>query len=181
MSKDLHTLFKKHATALETHDTPLGHQQRFMEKLTKQKTSAPIKKRNWMWPLGIAASFLVIITVSSLFFNTPVKEKDLASVSPEMEQTQSFFVTTINKQLATLTSNKDPEVSELISETLDELEVLELHYSKLKKDLLESGDDSRVIAAMISNFQDRIALLEQVTQTIEEIKTLKKTTYETTI
>ena len=51
----------------------------------------------------------------------------------------------------------------------------------LKKDLVESGNDKRVIYAMITNFQNRIDLLQNVINTIEEIKTLKETENETTI
>ena len=39
--------------------------------------------------ISIAAVLAVIVTISGLFINTNVKAADLASVSPEMEQTQS--------------------------------------------------------------------------------------------
>ena len=48
----------------------------------------------------------------------------------------------------------------------------------LKEDLTISGDDSRVIYAMISNFQSRIEVLQNVLQKIEEIKQLKQITNE---
>ena len=63
---------------------------------------------------------------------------------------------------------------------MKQIETLENKYEQLKEDLSESGDDSRVIYAMISNFQNRIDLLQNVLQKIEEIKPLvddDKTTF----
>ena len=98
-----------------------------------------------------------------------------------MKQTQSFFTTTINEELATLKSLTDPEAKNLVEDALKQIEILEDEYNGLKKDLAESGNDKRVIYAMISNFQNRIDLLEQVIEKIEEIKNLKAYRNETTI
>lgn len=180
MSHDLETLFKTHKAAFDSEETPTGHQNRFMEKLNNQQNIVP-KKRYWLKSLAIAATFLILIAIGSMVYNTPTKTADLASVSTEMEQTQSFFTTTINQKLNELSAIKDPELTVLISETLEEITLLETQYNALKEDLLESGQDSRVIAAMISNFQDRITLLEHVLETIEEVKTLKNNTNEITL
>ncbi len=51
----------------------------------------------------------------------------------------------------------------------------------LKKDLVSSGNDKRVVYAMINNFQKRIDLLKQVIAKIEMIKKLNTETNETTI
>ena len=51
-------------------------------------------------------------------------------------------------------------------------------YEKLKLDLTSSGEDKRVIYAMITNFQNRIDLLENVLEQIEEIKQLKNSNNE---
>ena len=46
----------------------------------------------------------------------------------------------------------------------------------LTKDLSESGDDKRVIYAMISNFQNRIDVLQTVIERVDAIKQLKQMT-----
>jgi hypothetical protein len=181
MSQDLEKLFTKHSPAFDSQDSPSGHQKRFMDKLHKQQVTVTKSTRTWIQPLSIAATIIVIIAIGSMFFNTPVQASELASVSPEMEQTQSFFTTTINLEVKKLEAIEDPELTELIADTIQEIDILEKQYNNLKEDLLESGQDSRVIAAMISNFQDRIALLEQVSKTIEEIKTLKNNKNEITL
>lgn len=59
------------------------------------------------------------------------------------------------------------------------LEALEIEYEALKKDLSKSGDDNRVIFAMISNFQNRIHLLQNTLEHIQNIKQLKHLDNET--
>ena len=98
-----------------------------------------------------------------------------------MEETQSFFTTVINEELETLKSFENEDTEILIHDTLGRLEALESEYDGLKIDLVNSGNDKRVISAMITNFQNRIDLLQEVIKTIEEIKTLKANKNETTI
>ena len=54
-----------------------------------------------------------------------------------------------------------------------QLKTLEADYEKLKTDLGKSGNDKRVIYAMINNFQTRIDILQNVLSGIEQIKELK--------
>ena len=173
-------LFKKLEGSFDVHETPQNHQKRFLNKLNADKKPL-VKSLNWWKPLSIAASIAVLIAVGSTFLRAQPAEADLASVSPEMKQTQSFFTTTINEELSTLKSLTDPQAKNLVDDALERITLLEEEYKTLKKDLVESGNDKRVIYAMISNFQNRIDLLEQVIEKIEEIKNLKTYNNETTI
>ena len=80
-----------------------------------------------------------------------------------------------------LKSFKTPETAQLVNDALNQITILEQEYQQLKEDLVASGNDQRVIAAMIANFQSRINLLENVIELIEEIKHLKTNENETTI
>ena len=56
---------------------------------------------------------------------------------------------------------------------MKQLERLEKDYESLKKQLIERGDDKRILHAMVTNFQLRIELLESVLIQIDEIKLFK--------
>jgi hypothetical protein len=172
MKDNIEELFNKPASSFDIAATPPGHKNRFMEKLQNQN-KAPIPKNiNWWRPLAIAASIAVLIAVGSMsLYNNQGDE--LAKLSPELRETESFFITTIKAELAVLETYKSPETETIITETLTEIDTLEKQYQELTKDLLASGNDSRVIAAMIDNFQMRITLLEQVKEMIEGIKNFK--------
>ena len=185
MKKDtIDDLFKKLEGSFNIEETPQGHQHRFLDKLNEQSKSKQIENQS-SFPirklLAIAAVFATIVTIGSLFVNTELKAADLASVSPEMEQTQSFFTSTINKELKTLNNFESPESKYLVQDALKQMDILENKYELLKTDLVDSGNDKRVVYAMIKNFQNRIELLEQVIEKIEEVKNLNTNKNENTI
>ena len=150
-----------------------GHQQRFLEKLKQQSTVAESSKQKtnyWKPFLAVAASIVLCFSVFTVMQQQEPEVKDLASVSPELSRTQDFFTLAIQNELASLEAQRAPETEKLIDDALKQLHVLEVDYEQLKKDLTESGDDNRVIYAMISNFQNRIDVLKQVLENIEEVK-----------
>ena len=176
----LDELFVNLKDDFEVHDTPEGHKKRFLEKLEGHKKSS-VNSRNWWKPLSIAASVAIIIALGFTFFDNNNPTADLASVSPEMAQTQSFFVSEFNREMNTLKGFDSPETKVLINDVLKQMNILETEYKDLRKDLVTSGNDKRVVYAMINNFQKRIDLLKQVIAKIEEVKNLKAKTNETNI
>lgn len=184
MEKDkLKSLFKglKNDFDIETPD--LGHEQRFLAKLKNQnQDSADNTTTNSWWKpvMGIAASIALIVSVFVVMQQEP-ELKDLASVSPELLETQNFFTTTIALELSKLESERTPGTEDLIKDAIGQMTILEKEYELLKIDLRQSGNDNRVIYAMITNFQNRIELLQSVLQNIEDVKLLKQESNESTI
>lgn len=169
-------LFKNLENEFDVEVPNIGHQQRFLDKLNNQNKVAdvqPSKRHFWKPLLSVAASVVILLGLF-LGIQTESNAKDLASISPEMAETQSFFTATISDELDKLKGETSPETKILVDDALKQLELLEAEYDKLKTDLSESGDDQRVIYAMISNFQNRIELLQDVLQKIEEVKQLKQ-------
>ena len=181
MKKDkIDELFLNFKEDFEVHDTPEGHRKRFLEKLEGHKKSS-VNSQNWWKPLSIAASVAIIIALGFTFIKNNNPTADLANVSPEMAQTQSFFVSEVNREMNTLKGLNSPETKILINDVLRQMNILETEYEDLRKDLLTSGNDKRVVYAMINNFQKRMDLLKQMITKIEEVKNLKDKTNETTI
>ena len=155
-----------------------NHERRFLEKLqnNKQTKVVDLQKRpsfNWKPLLAIAAS---IALIAVLFIGNQSQEitSDLASVSPEMAETQEFFAATIAQELSKLESLNSPQAKLLANDAIKRIELLEKEYDALKEDLKTSGNDKRVIYAMISNFQNRIDILQTVLLQIENVKNLQQ-------
>lgn len=178
-NKEIEKLFERFEGEFDIHETPDGHQRRFLSKLNAPRKSS--QTFNWWKPMAIAASFIILFGLGFNFFKGANRSAELASVSPEMEEAQTFFVTTINNEIEKLNGLNRPETKAIIEDALSQLEALENNYELLKEDLAESGDDKRVIYAMIRNFQSRISILEQVISTIEEVQNLKNINNEITI
>ncbi|WP_452228397.1 hypothetical protein [Lacinutrix sp. MEBiC02404] len=180
MNKDnLDSLFDTLKDDFDVEVPTLDHEKRFLKKLNKQTLANTSKPKNSFWKpfLGIAASLAILVTV---FVTTQQEDKvlDLASISPEMAETQNFFTNVIASELAKIEQASNPETKLLIADAMMQMQRLEKEYKDLKTDLSESGEDKRVIYAMISNFQNRIDILQDTLTQIENIKQLKNSTNE---
>ncbi|GGK32640.1 hypothetical protein GCM10007962_28760 [Yeosuana aromativorans] len=178
MKKDnIDKLFEELHSEFDFESPNLGHQERFLSKLKNQNggasKSTSSQSNFWKLFLSIAASIIICLGIFTIL--KPSNDvKDLASVSPEMSQTQNFFTTAISEELVKLNKAKTPETASLINDAMKQMDILEKEYESLKIDLTESGNDKRVIYAMISNFQTRIDLLKNVMETIENVNQLKQ-------
>ncbi|SHF52509.1 hypothetical protein SAMN05444483_101458 [Salegentibacter echinorum] len=155
-----------------------GHRDRFMEKLEAErkdhKSGVKIKKL-WAPLVSVAALLAIAFMLFGTYFSENQKPGELAGVSPQMKKTEQFYTKMIKTELANLKAKESPATQKIVKDALNQLQKLESDYSKLEQDLRKSGKDKRVIYAMISNFQQRIDLLEKVLKQIEETKTLKTT------
>lgn len=150
-------------------DVPrFGHLDRFEEKLKPSKKN--VRKFSYKW-MGVAAS---IILVFGFYLGANLTDKQilLADVSPEMAETETFFVTTIKQELVKIENNRSPKTERIIEDALNQLESLEDKYKELVKALNSTNNDRRVIYAMISNYQSRVEILQDVIKQIDTINNL---------
>ncbi|MEM9680754.1 MAG: hypothetical protein AAF901_10565 [Bacteroidota bacterium] len=177
MKKDtIDQLFSNLEGQFDVHTPVDGHEMRFLEKLDNKKE----KKTYWKSFIAIAASVIICVGLFTTFNNKP-EVLDLASVSPELSEAQDFFSITIETELKKLDLERSPETEDIIHDALRQIKILEDKYEILKQDLTETDGDQRVIYAMISNFQSRIDVLNNVLEQIENYKQLKSKNDENTI
>ncbi|EID74669.1 hypothetical protein [Imtechella halotolerans] len=155
-----------------TQEPMTGHRERFMARLENSADTPKKSTFNWWKSLSIAASFVALVSLGIMGYSIQ-KEPDLASVSPEMYQSQLYFSNVIRQEVTKLEQEQSPETKQLISDALQQLEKIEYDYSLLKDELVTKGEDKRIIQAMIANFQMRIDLLTTVLDKIEEVKQIK--------
>ena len=177
MQKDtIDNLFDNLKGEFDINKPSLGHELRFLDKLKENGIVSDDSKRssgfNWKPFLAIAASLVICLSVFMTLQNEP-EALDLASVTTELSETQDFFTATIENELKKLNQERSPLTESIITDALNQIQILETNYQNLKTDLTESGNDQRVIYAMITNFQNRIDILNTVLEQIETIKELK--------
>ncbi|GGX26953.1 hypothetical protein [Aquimarina muelleri] len=183
-NNEIEKLFEGVKEKLDIHEPSTNHKVKFLEKLMQQNKVVQLhpKKTSWHKPLMIAASLTIIFGITATAFITnPKQEIDLAYVSPQMKETQSFFTSAIQVQLDEINKVSSKENRILVIDAMKQLKKLETDYNFLKKDLFQSGNDKRVISAMIKNFQKRANLLEEVLQKINDINEFKKINNENSI
>ena len=174
MKKDtINNLFNNLEGSFDIETPATGHEARFLHKLENEQKVVNINKKTNYWRpfVAVAASIIIMVSVFTISQNTN-QTTDLASVSPEMATTQDFFTNTITSELEKLDEVKSPETQKLVDDAIFQISVLEEQYVQLREDLSESGNDKRVIFAMITNFQNRIDILQSVIEQIENVKQL---------
>ncbi|MFA5298958.1 MAG: hypothetical protein WC389_12190 [Lutibacter sp.] len=170
MQGNLEKIFEKLENQFDVEAPNIGHFDRFKAKLNKEKKPSILLK---LWPfIAIAASIILLFGVW-LGKSLSNQGMELATVSSQMEETQNFFVATIRKELASIEKERNPETEQLITDGFQQLDILEKQYGKLTLELKESTADKRIIYAMISNFQQRIEVLQNLLIQIEDVKQLK--------
>lgn len=179
---DLDTLFNDFQTDFDVEVPTENHEKRFLAKLNKQSERiAPTSKvrKLWLPIIGMAASIVLLVSLA-IGSGSHTNITGLASVSPEMAKTESFFTATISAELKKLETSSNSETRLLIKDAMVQLNRLEVEYKILINDLSESGQDQRVIYAMISNFQNRIEVLENTLKQIDHVKELNNNLSEKT-
>lgn len=183
INKDLENLFEE--LDFDIAKPSPQHEARFREKLRQRPERKKIIHNLvisiYRPIMAIAASFLLAFLIFQDVFSSPFSQKqELSHVSPQMKQTQEFYSSVIRTELAALQEQRTPETETVIKDALIQLDKLEKDYEPLKQDLGKSGQDKRVIYAMITNFQKRIDLLKMVLEKVNTINTLKTTNHENT-
>lgn len=172
MKDNLDNIFKNLEGKFDIEEPTIGHFNRFEARLNQPKTSN--KKNNFKLFSFIAVAASVVL-LFGIWLGTSFSNKgmELANVSNEMAETQSYFVSTIQKELSLIEDQRNSTTEQLINDALDQLKILEQQYNLLTLELKESTEDKRIIYAMISNFQQRIDILQSVLNQIEKVKQLK--------
>ncbi|CAM3316794.1 hypothetical protein [Zobellia roscoffensis] len=177
MQKDnIDDLFQKLEDSFDLESPAHGHQQRFLERLNAQQEVKTLstKNRTWWKPLSVAASIAILCTITFSIYNSqPSLEEQVAEISPEVSRTEFYFANLIEKQVNELKNESTPETKKIVDDTMVQLKKLETNYTKLEQDLINGGNSKLILSAMITNFQTRIDLLQDVLNTIESIKNLK--------
>lgn len=154
-------------------ETPLaGHEDRFLTKLKNQNGTKNLSRSNsnWWKPLSVAASLALIAVLGLGIFGNNQTE---AEKSPEVAKTQYYFASLIAQEMEKIGEEATPETQKLVDDAMSQIKKLENDYKKLEADLEANGNTKRILSAMITNFQTRINLLEDVLNQIEEVKQLK--------
>lgn len=173
MKDNLEHIFKNHHNQFDIEEPNIGHFKRFEIKLNQQRrtTSKKIYRSYLLLPVAASILLFVGIWIGKNYQNNGL---ELASISPKMEETQSYFVTTIKNELEVIELERNSDTEQLINDAFYQLNKLETQYTQLTIELKENAEDKRIIYAMIANFQQRIELLQSLLSQIENVKHLKQ-------
>jgi hypothetical protein len=190
MAQDIREIMKVKAS--QEPRLPVGHEARFKARLQANfgldKSAIQVKNTELFW-MKIAALTIAFIAVSMFGYHqlsqnnendsfversptTQPKENvklvRLADISPDLKRVEEYYITGINKRLASLkitTDNKD-----VIDGYMQQLTVLDLEYESLNIELTEVGPSEETITALVDNLKMRLELLMKLKTKLKELK-----------
>ncbi len=167
---------RKNKEAFDSVEPPAGHKERFLEKLPAQKNRTLVYLRY----AASAAVIAVMMTLSGLYvYDNWITEEvhselpTLADAGPSYAEAEAYFVSTIEKQRATINELSSEDLAKEKAMFEEDLKEMDKMYKQLQKDLDANPGDPRVINAMVKHYQMRINVMEQIVNQLKEVKRIK--------
>jgi cytoskeletal protein RodZ len=170
-NNNLDELFNGLSSQWDTAEPHDGHEDRFLNRLERKNR----KRFPVMIAMSVAAA--VVIVTGAILFMMPQQQPEplaLNKMSPKAKETQLYFASIIEKELAKVQKEDSPETKKLVQDAIMHMNELEADYDKLLKELRLKGESKQLLHAMITNLQTRISFLEEVLNRIENIKKIKE-------
>jgi len=173
MKKDKDTmeeLFKRLENHWDFNELPLGHEERFLNKLQQSKKEEQ-KGGFYRWILAVAAVVVLGVGTYFLWYQNPIEklENPFEFASTETVEARDYFTSVIEQELKVLQSKENELTKPMIDDALEQMKLFEADYQLILQEFKKNGETKQIFRALIMNFQSRIQFLEDVLQKIEII------------
>ena len=157
----------------DSQEPPSGHMVRFERKI-KARTPRSLFSRI---PYAVkAAAILLLVALSSILiyeqarmFYQSNRMVSLQDISEEFGEAEAYYTTLINHKYQEINrlNLDDPKQKEMLITELEEMDKL---FHSLQRDFQANPTDMRVINAMISHYQLKLDVMNQILKQLEEVK-----------
>ncbi|UZO79295.1 hypothetical protein NBT05_09960 [Aquimarina sp. ERC-38] len=199
MGQDLRELLKKDR-GLPINQLSDNHELNFLSKLeqelpVQEKNTKRFWNTNW---IRITAGLIMVLSISLsyLFMGNsnnkadfipgvsdvqnakvilPKQTSSLASISPEYEKAEQYFLKNIKLGISEITIDSNNQ--ELVQSFMRRLKELDEEYQSLNIELMELGPNPQSIEAMMENLTLRLSLLNRLNSKLKELDTLENENY----
>ncbi|MBN2524287.1 MAG: hypothetical protein JXB24_13530 [Bacteroidales bacterium] len=144
-------------------DLPEGHLKRFENKLN---TASDESRRTVLNKLLVAAaSVVVIITIGFIIMLTSdsfsANDYLLANITPELYEAEAYYQNKIHQKMDILSNQNNVDKS-----ILKDLREIDKSFDTIKKDLDKNPGDERLISAILSTYQIKLDLINEILERI---------------
>ncbi|RRO23185.1 hypothetical protein [Flavobacteriaceae bacterium 14752] len=156
-----------------------GHDKKFKHRLVEAFGKKPKQDFSMIYKMAAVAIIAMLSTIFVLN-QTRVESDDstkqvsqtqkigLGDISPELNNIENYYLTSIKFELATLETST--EFDAVINSYLEELQHINKAYDDLENELNSVGISEEIINAMIDNLQLRLKLLQDLKQKLNHLK-----------
>ncbi len=161
--------------AFDEGSLPEGHEARFAQRIKAAKAAEPSitipLRRIWQ---AAAAGLLILISVQTASFflakQDPLENQPPQEVLTELSDIDIYYGSKMRKESHQLEGEawEQLEVSFFLKK---DLKALDKEYEELKMTILQEGRNEYLIEALIQNYRERIELLQEISNIIQQTKT----------
>ena len=167
----LKNLIDQNRNSFDSYEPEDGHLERFQDKLYKSKTQNSSLKVYLMAASIVAVSLLATIMLYMIMAQMPQLQNGgiaLHEISEEYKEVEVYYNRYIEERMEVLNhiQCKSPVIQKAM--ILKEIQEFDLIYLNLQHDLLDSGENERVINAMIETYQKKAEMLDRVIKIIKQ-------------
>lgn len=179
---NIEEIILNHREGLNDNEPMEGHFDRFEAKLNLQHKKKKFNL-NVVWKVAAAVVFVLLVSnqvaiylsqgnQGSLFSTFGKKEVTLSSVSPEYQEVEFYYTSSINSGINQWEKLKrEGMISEEEQDMMNsELNDFQTRYENLQKDLAANPNDERVINAMLEYYQAKLSVINLIVNKLEEVK-----------
>jgi hypothetical protein len=167
--------------AFDSQEPSPGHMERFADKLQHRQTRHLFSRI----PYAVkAAAVIALVALSSILIYEQARQYyqhqrifTLRNISDDFSEAEYYYTSLIRdkyQEIDRLDMN-DPKQKEMLMTELDEMDRL---FQTLQKDFQANPKDERVINAMISHYQLKLDIMNQIIKQLEEVNQVNKTYHE---
>lgn len=168
MKTSLDNWIKKHAETFDDHIPPMGHFERFNERLERREKRRTLHTRRWIIATSVAAMLAIVL----MFQYTAPVTSGTSNTQPEaIAEIVNFYnmrmtdeIDRLEKQLATLdeTSRQD---------LLTDLEKMKKDAGNFNKQNAEINEEA-YIAAIITHYNAQLESLEHIRIILQQVRNI---------
>jgi len=174
--KELENLIIENRAELDSQEPRDGHFERFRQKLSGKTAYREIHLLDY---LKIAAVVL-LASLFSFFLYSQIEpylfdndKYSLSDVSNEYREAEEYYVSLIKARYNDLeqVETAEPDQKDLLFKELSEMDFL---MNQLQQDLKTNPTDERIINTMISHYQKKLEIMNQILTQLESINNYNK-------
>ena len=174
--KDLDKIIQENRSEFDSFEPNEGHFERFEQRLYE------LNKKKKTFTIGYilkAAVITLLVVLSGLYvydtFSPHVMKDGIAlrEVSPEYNEVEIYYTKLVNQKYSEINQFQFIDSTQK-SMLMKELSEMDLIYDNLKKDLITSPNDERVINAMIQHYQLKVEVMNQILNQLQQAKNINQ-------
>ncbi len=150
---------------------PLGHKNRFIEKLESSQQSQPLPNKWWGWA-RIAATIIVFVAASVAIFRysfsdlsgAVIKEATRITFSKEIEDVFNYYESVTSSEINRIDqlALNDKEAARVKAIAGKQLENLDASLAAIEKEYAKNPDNQKLKAAMVNNKRMKAEIVENI-------------------